>query len=112
MPTLGSPLYQRCLQSNCSPSAVLDHIHAGKPIVTAVVLTVLHPFLDRTSSHNHCYSPGAAAYWSATAISHALEALGGQFDWVQRSLVFVYVRLEHGSHQLYISPILATRVKR
>jgi len=111
MPTLGSPLYQRCLQSNCSPSAVLDHIHAGKPIVTAGPYRS-PSLLDRTSSHNHCYSPGAAAYWSATAISHALEALGGQFDWVQRSLLFVYVGLEHGSHQLYISPILATRVKR
>jgi hypothetical protein len=59
-----------------------------------------------------CYSPGTATYRSATDISHGLGELVGQFDSVQRSLHFRYVGLEHGSHQLYISPIRATRVKR
>jgi hypothetical protein len=58
------------------------------------------------------YRPGAATYWSATALSHALEELVGQFDSVQRSLLLIYVGLEQGAHQLYISPIRATRVNR
>jgi hypothetical protein len=44
--------------------------------------------------------------------SHASEELIGQLDFVQRSLLFVYVWLEQGPHQLYISPLRATRVKR
>jgi len=33
-------------------------------------------------------------------MSHALEELVGQFDCVQRSLIFVYVGLEQGAEQL------------
>ena len=44
-------------------------------------------------------------------MSHALKELFGQFDWVQRSLILIYVVLEQGTDQLYISPILATCVK-
>ncbi len=42
-------------------------------------------------------APGAATYWLLTAISHAWEELFGQFDSVQRSLLFIYVGLEQGT---------------
>jgi hypothetical protein len=44
-------------------------------------------------------------------MSPALKEFFGQFDWVQRSLIFVYVGLEQGADQLYISPVRATQVK-
>src|SRR5258708_1588848 len=49
---------------------------------------------------------------AATAISHDLEELVGQFESVQRSLLFISVGLEQGPYQLYISPVRAARVKR
>jgi hypothetical protein len=55
---------------------------------------------------------GAAIYRSATAISHAVQELVGQFDSIQRSLLFLCIGLEQGSDQLYISPIRVTPVKR
>lgn len=48
----------------------------------------------------------------ATAMPHTLRELLGQFDLVQRSLILIHVVLEQGTDQLYISPILATCVKR
>ena len=36
-------------------------------------------------------------------MSRALKELFGQFDWVQRSPIFVYVGLEQGADQLYIA---------
>src|SRR5882672_7880637 len=44
-------------------------------------------------------------------MSRALKELFGQFDWVQRSSILVYVGLEQGADQLYISPVRATQVK-
>jgi hypothetical protein len=44
-------------------------------------------------------------------MAHALKELFGQFDWVQRSLIFIYVGLEQGADQLHISPVRATQVK-
>jgi hypothetical protein len=43
-------------------------------------------------------------------MSRALKELFGQFDWVQRSLIFIYVGLEQGPISC-ISPIRATGVK-
>jgi hypothetical protein len=41
---------------------------------------------------------------AATAMSHALKELFGQFDWVQRSLLILYVGLEQGGRSaLYIA---------
>jgi hypothetical protein len=44
----------------------------------------------------HCSSAGVATCSAATAVSHALKELVGQFDCVQRSLIFIYVGLEQG----------------
>ena len=52
----------------------------------------------------HCYGPGAAKYSSATAMSHALEELVGQFDLVQRSLLLTYVGLEQGPISFIYGP--------
>ena len=42
------------------------------------------------------FSPGAAIRFAAIAMPDALNELCGQFDWVQRSLIFIYVGLEQG----------------
>jgi hypothetical protein len=39
---------------------------------------------------------GAAIRVAAIAMPDALNELCGQFDWVQRSLIFIYVGLEQG----------------
>jgi hypothetical protein len=44
-------------------------------------------------------------------MSHALKERFGQFDWVQRSWIFLHVGLEQGADQLYISLLRATQVK-
>jgi hypothetical protein len=44
-------------------------------------------------------------------MSRALNELFGQFDRIQRSLIFIHVGLEQGADQLYISPVRATQVK-
>jgi len=41
-------------------------------------------------------SAGVATCSAATAMSHTLKDLVGQFDCVQRSLIFIYVGLEQG----------------
>jgi hypothetical protein len=66
----------------------------------------------RVIKTDHCYSPEAATYRSATAISQVLEELVGQCDSVQRSLLFLHVGLEQGADQLHISLLRARRVKR
>jgi hypothetical protein len=44
----------------------------------------------------YCFSPGAATRFAAIAVPNALNELCRQFDWVQRSLIFIYVGLEQG----------------
>jgi hypothetical protein len=40
--------------------------------------------------------PRAAIGLAAIGMPDALNELCGQFDWVQRSLIFIYVELEQG----------------
>ena len=43
---------------------------------------------------DYCFSPGAAIRFAAIAVPDALNEICGQLDWVQRSLIFIYVGLK------------------
>jgi hypothetical protein len=54
-----------------------------------------------------CSSPGVESYSSATAMLHAWEEFVGHIEWLERSLIFIFVGLEWAWITLIYGPCSA-----